>query len=75
MNHQTLAKQIAALTEGVPYLTANLANTAAAIWQALDGINWAGFYILEEGKLEPTRYDSYLKLYEKASQIKLWELK
>lgn len=30
---------------------------------------------LEEGKLEPTRYDSYLKLYEKASQIKLWELK
>jgi len=30
---------------------------------------------LEEGKVEPTRYDSYLKLYEKASQIKLWELK
>ena len=30
---------------------------------------------LEAGKLEPTRYDSYLKLYEKASQIKLWELK
>ena len=30
---------------------------------------------LAEGKLEPTRYDSYLKLYEKAAQIKLWELK
>ena len=30
---------------------------------------------LAEGKVEPTRYDSYLKLYEKASQIKLWELK
>lgn len=30
---------------------------------------------LDEGKIEPTRYDSYLKLYEKASQIKLWELK
>ena len=30
---------------------------------------------LEEGKVEKTRYDSYLKLYEKASQIKLWELK
>ena len=30
---------------------------------------------LEEGKLEKSRYDSYLKLYEKASQIKLWELK
>ena len=30
---------------------------------------------LEEGKIEKIRYDSYLKLYEKASQIKLWELK
>ena len=29
----------------------------------------------EAGQIEKTRYDSYLKLYEKASQIKLWELK
>ena len=30
---------------------------------------------VEEGNLEKTRYDSYLRLYEKACQIKLWELK
>ena len=30
---------------------------------------------LEKGEIEPTRYDSYLRLYEKAAQIKLWELK
>ena len=30
---------------------------------------------LEAGQVEPTRYDSYLRLYEKASQIKLWEMK
>ena len=30
---------------------------------------------LEDGAIEPSRYDSYLKLYEKASQIKQWELK
>ncbi len=30
---------------------------------------------LEAGEIEETRYDSYLKLYEKASQIKTWELK
>lgn len=30
---------------------------------------------MEAGKVEPTRYESYRKLYEKASQIKLWELK
>ena len=29
----------------------------------------------EEGKIEKTRYESYLKLYEKASQVKAWELK
>lgn len=30
---------------------------------------------LAAGEIEPTRYDSYLRLYEKAAQIKLWELK
>ena len=29
----------------------------------------------EQGKIEKTRYDSYLRLYEKSSQIKEWELK
>ena len=30
---------------------------------------------LADGAIEATRYDSYLRLYEKASQIKQWELK
>ena len=30
---------------------------------------------LEAGDIEPTRYDSYLRLYEKAAQIKEWEIK
>ena len=30
---------------------------------------------LEDGLLEPSRYDSYLRLYENAGQIKQWELK
>ena len=29
----------------------------------------------EAGQIEKTRYDSYLRLYEKSSQINLWELK
>ena len=29
---------------------------------------------VEEGKIEDSRYQSYLRLYEKASQIKQWEL-
>ena len=30
---------------------------------------------LEAGEIEKTRYESYLRLYEKAAQIKVWELK
>lgn len=30
---------------------------------------------LAEGKIQPTRYDSYLRLYDKFSRIKLWDVK
>ena len=51
MDYASLTAQIRALTEGVPHRIANLANTSAAIWQAMENINWAGFYLLEQGKL------------------------
>ncbi len=51
MDYKTLNAQVRSLTEGVPHAIANLANTAAAIWQAMENINWAGFYIMENGKL------------------------
>lgn len=51
MDYKLLNAQVRALTEGVPHPIANLANASAAIWQAMEGINWAGFYIMEEGKL------------------------
>ena len=51
MNYSQLIAQVKALTDGVPHKIANFANTSAAIWQALEGINWAGFYFMENGKL------------------------
>ena len=51
MNYKELIMQVDALTAGVPYLVANLANVSAAIWQEMDRINWAGFYLMEGGKL------------------------
>lgn len=51
MDYKTLIAQVKALTEGVPYTIANLANVSAAIWQAMDKINWAGFYLMDAGKL------------------------
>lgn len=50
-DYQNLNAQLAALTEGVPYKIANLSNAAALLWEHLDRINWAGFYMMEEGKL------------------------
>lgn len=49
--YSELTAQLLALTEGVPYLTANLANTAALLWQNLPDINWAGFYQLQGNQL------------------------
>ena len=46
-----ICQQLGALTEGVPYLTANLANASAVLNEALTDINWVGFYLVTEGKL------------------------
>ena len=51
VNYPMLVRQLLALTEDVPYETANLANVSALLWQALPGINWAGFYEMEDGCL------------------------
>ena len=50
-NYQELNAQLAALTEGIPHPISNLANASALLWQGLDRLNWAGFYLLERQKL------------------------
>ena len=50
-DYTSLNAQLSALTEGIPYETANLANAAALLWQELPGINWAGFYKMTAGAL------------------------
>ena len=50
-DYTALAAQVAALTEGIPYEVANFANAAAAIWEAMEDINWAGFYKMVDGAL------------------------
>lgn len=42
---------------------AHLAEPGCAVTQAV-----------EQGKIQPSRYDSYVRLYEKAREIKTWEL-
>ena len=46
-DYPTLNAQLSALIRGMPHRVANLANAAALLYHTLDGLNWAGFYLLE----------------------------
>ena len=50
-DYDILAAQADSLVDGVPHFTANLANISALIFDTLEDINWAGFYIKEEDRL------------------------
>ncbi len=50
-DYDTLIAQAEALTDGIPYFVANLANISALIFETLEDINWAGFYLREGDKL------------------------
>ena len=46
-----LLGQADALTDGIDHPIANLANVAALLGQGLPDINWAGFYLMDDGAL------------------------
>ena len=50
-DYQLLCRRMEALAEGIPYPVANLANASALLMQHLEDINWAGFYLMEDGAL------------------------
>ena len=51
VNYASAARQLRALTEGIPYEIANLSNAAALLWQEMEDINWVGFYKMEQSAL------------------------
>ncbi len=50
-NYKELHEQLKSLIEDVPYRTANLANASALLWQEMEDLNWAGFYLKRDGAL------------------------
>lgn len=46
-----LGKQLAALAEGEPDFVPVLSNASALLWDAMDRLNWAGFYLMDRGSL------------------------
>ena len=50
-DYRLLTEQAISLIESESDLTANLANISGLLNEALEDINWVGFYILKEGVL------------------------
>ena len=50
-DYNKLNSTLRTLVDRVPYKIANLANASALLWGALEDINWAGFYLIEDKKL------------------------
>lgn len=50
-DYELMAEQMASLTEDTAWEISSLANAAALIWESLDDINWAGFYMIRDGVL------------------------
>ena len=50
-DYDKLCSELRALTADVPHKIANLANASALIYDRLEDLNWAGFYLLEGDKL------------------------
>ncbi len=46
-----LGKQLAALAEGEPDFVPVLSNASALLWDGLEKLNWAGFYLMDRGSL------------------------
>ena len=50
-DYRLINEQLSSIISGVPYTMTNLANASALLFEKLEGIMWAGFYIIKDGKL------------------------
>lgn len=49
--YKLMNAQLASLIEDVPHRIANMANASALLYDTLEDLNWAGFYLMENGIL------------------------
>lgn len=49
--YELMLKQLQALSEGIDYQITVLSNASALLFDTLDNINWAGFYLMSDDKL------------------------
>lgn len=51
MDYNLLCAQLKSIAEEESWYVPLLANASALLWDAIEDINWAGFYLLREGRL------------------------
>ena len=51
-DYSLLIRQLESLSEGAAWDITVLSNAAALLWDSLDDINWAGFYLIRNDRLE-----------------------
>lgn len=51
-DYKLMNSQLMSLSEGVEWDITVLSNAAALLWDSLEDINWAGFYLTRGGRLE-----------------------
>ena len=56
-DYNELIAEIKALIEDIAHPIANYANVSAALWRAMDGVNWDGFYLLDEDGTQLNNFD------------------
>ena len=49
--YDLLARQIQELAQEEPWYVPFLSNVSALLWDALPDLNWAGFYLMRQGRL------------------------
>ncbi len=50
-DYSTIHLMLRGLVSDCPHAIANLANASALLYQEMEGLNWAGFYLYENGQL------------------------
>ena len=50
-DYDLINKQIQQLADEEPYYVPLMSNAAALLWEAMDDINWVGFYVMKDGQL------------------------
>ena len=50
-DYDLMCRQLESISEGVSWDITLLSNASALIWESLEDINWAGFYLMKGGRL------------------------